>query len=438
MIAMLTFLVVAYFSRTLVNSQIEYASTGNGRADILAKSAGEIIVGDFKAEIVAGSDPVVPTDSLAPIYKPRNPINAIPAVSRYTGFPNPAPGTVSTYVNLVKQSTGRFFPATTDYPNATPVIQTATLDTTDVPSQNRKAVINKRWDDPIGANGYGLLPMGPLLLVSPPDQTFTRFYTNAMLPHWVVMTRQGVPASQALSTLPPDWKNYSPNNPSAAIGRFAYNVYDVSGLLDVNTAGYPESGNSVPPATAVGQKGTLGLAQLSLIPGIDNATNATQFVQTWRNLASGTNPNDYLAYLGFPKNGAADLTVNPFFMFGPKSGYSKLAAGTSSADNRLLGRQDLIRLAIKLPLDNKGVPISKVPTYGLGITSLAYLTHFSREANAPSWAPLYNASDPALGGSDGTASSGPAPYAYKANADSPSVPNRFFPKVRVPAGASTS
>jgi hypothetical protein len=52
-------------------------------------------------------------------------------------------------------------------------------------------------------------------------------------------------------------------NPQFVIGRFAYNLYDTSGLLDINAAGQP---TGYPSKERVGEKGSLIMADLASLP----------------------------------------------------------------------------------------------------------------------------------------------------------------------------
>jgi hypothetical protein len=59
---------------------------------------------------------------------------------------------------------------------------------------------------------------------------------------------------------------------------------------------------------------------------------------------------------------------------GPKCGFQKITSNATSSDNRLLSRQDLIRLATN-------------GSNGITTNALPYLTHFSRAVSAPSLSP---------------------------------------------------
>ena len=216
------------------------------------------------------------------------------------------------------------------------------------------------------------------------------FPSASAAPCWVVVTRSGPTNAAGLSfgatgnTL----NNASAGNPNWAVGRFAYAVYDVGGLLDVTVAGHP-SGLSAAVVQAL--KGTLAGADLSGL-GID-----ADKLTAWRNAATvGAYPDYVTNYLS--TNGAR--AVYP-------------------GDTTFLSRQDLIQAA------KKGVA-------GLSTSVLTNLTVFTREKDAPSWGPSYNAAD--LGGNNGAGSV----YAYKDNALATASTNRFVPAVRFANGATVT
>jgi hypothetical protein len=68
-------------------------------------------------------------------------------------------------------------------------------------------------------------------------------------------------------------------------------------------------------------------------------------------------------------------TSNSFYNLGPKCGFQKITSNATSSDNRILSRQDLIKLAT-----NGG--------NGIATDALPYLTHFSRTVSAPTWSPV--------------------------------------------------
>jgi len=106
-------------------------------------------------------------------------------------------------------------------------------------------------------------------------------------PSWVYVTRSGpksptapAPYNATLAQM----KNASdPANPDAVIGRFAYVMYDISGLLDINVAGAPLSGASLAEPT-YGEKGSSAFANLSALfssTAVASAGNAANFL-AWK------------------------------------------------------------------------------------------------------------------------------------------------------------
>lgn len=203
------------------------------------------------------------------------------------------------------------------------------------------------------------------------------FNTHA-LPDWILVTRGAGarPFAEFNATLK------DPLSEDFVIGRYAYTVYDVSGLLDITVAGGPPVGNAGgaqdPDVLNFKSKSTLAFADLSRIPGI---TDVSAFIE-WRNRASR---EDFAAHV-FP----TPFRLRDFRV-------------TATGDDNFLGRRDLIRAAERGDL-------------GIREEALPYLTVFSRMKNAPAWRPGLNLA---------------APYQYEANANEPSSKNRNLPLVRV-------
>src|SRR6188472_1622106 len=95
-VVMLTGLAVAYLSRATTDRQLAHTSFHDTDADLLARSALDIVVGDFKQEIQNGSTLVSGT------FVPTSPANVVPMRSG-----NPAiPGleTTDPIPNLIRRS----------------------------------------------------------------------------------------------------------------------------------------------------------------------------------------------------------------------------------------------------------------------------------------------------------------------------------------------
>src|SRR5438477_5770053 len=83
-VVLLTGVVLAYFSRTTTDRQLAQSSFNDTDADLLARSALDIVVGDFKQEIVNGSTNIAPA-GVAAFYSPAPAANVVPK-----GSGNPA------------------------------------------------------------------------------------------------------------------------------------------------------------------------------------------------------------------------------------------------------------------------------------------------------------------------------------------------------------
>src|ERR1700752_4848884 len=80
-VVLVTGLALAYFTRTTTDRQLAQSSYNDTSADLLARSALDIVVGDFKQEIVNGSSIVTPTPGTTTIYIPTPAANVIPVYS---------------------------------------------------------------------------------------------------------------------------------------------------------------------------------------------------------------------------------------------------------------------------------------------------------------------------------------------------------------------
>ena len=388
LIVLITFAVVAYFSRTMSNRRIEHATSSAVRADTLAVAAAEIVVADVRTEIVSGSDPA-PT-SRGP-FVPTSAAHMVPArtLAAATMLSNP------NFNGLVKQSTSRFFPVG-GY-SAAPMIATATTSDTTLPSANGRTVSVARWNTPALNSGSG-------------------FTSSAECPHWLLIDREGIAPSQVWST---DYANYAPGNARAVIGRFAFNVYDVGGLLDANVAGHPVFSTPLTDAQIQQLKSTESGATFynhtsgaSIIPGF-GAASQSNFVNQWRfSSTSGSSANFFLDFMSrtIPWN-LASPPVPPTFA---DSGFMRPTVAPDRATNRVTPssssntgaytRQDLLRLT---HASGNYMPVAALP----------YFTHFSREVNSPSWTPSQDASS--LGGDDAGGT-----YAYFTNRNEGTATNR--------------
>ena len=252
-VVLLTGLGLAYFSSSTTDRQLAHSSYNDTSADLLARSALDIVVGDFKQEIVNGSSPTpVPGNngsycSPTPIYIPKDTgsgaaANMIPR--RNNVF--------ATIPNLIRRSL-RSETALWPDQSVGPAIgsRASAVNSQDNPSANGRYINSTRW------NAHYLVPKGNTATTdSSPIPAFT-----GATPDWVFVTNNG----PTVITAPSD----------AVIGRYAYAVYDEGGLLEINVAGYPAPPTPLPAYVShVGRKGALSWANLTaLAPSVGTALN---------------------------------------------------------------------------------------------------------------------------------------------------------------------
>jgi hypothetical protein len=352
MVVLLAGVALAYFSRTTTDRQLAQSSYNDTSSDLLARTALDIVVGDFKQELLAH-----------PTVTPGPPFYIQPA--RYGDASIP---------NLIRRSF-----------SGDPTNRTSTVSSTS-PSANGRSISTTRW------NSHYLIPRGaPSDLNTNPSPTPT-----FVAPDWVLVTGQG--PAQAPS-------------PSAVIGRYAFAVYDEGGLLDMTLAGYPSWTNCVPTSTSptptpwllnVGRKGIMAFADLTALPAASSTFTQSQVdnIVGWRNYAmtqrtpfpsfgnfSYAGEQDcakqdwygsYLLYFGDPPfsiESLSDKLLASTYPFTSVSNYMYPTPApnvTPRTDQALTTRQELLRLRSSLNISQN---------------VLQYMGTFSRERNrpAPDW-----------------------------------------------------
>ncbi len=344
LVVLLAGLALAYFTRTTTDRQLAQSSYNDTSADLLARSALDIMVSDFKQEILA--HPTV-TPGL-PFY-----ITPVP-------YGTPASGQTA-IPNLIRRSFSG------DPTGRTSSVNSGTA------SANGRFISLARW------NSHYLIP--------PANTTDSTPVSSFVAPDWVLMTAQG-PAQS-----PPS---------SAVIGRFAFAVYDEGGLLDMTMAGYPSwsglpntSCSPNPSATPwlvnVARKGIMAFADLTALGSAPLQSEVDKIVG-WRNYATtlqsfsgfpGTAPSftsdcvqqasygDYFTDFGLPPFTIDSLSdkllasTYPFTSIWP-------SVSNGRTDQSLMTRQELLRLQRSI---------------GFSQNVLQYMGTFSRERNrpAPDW-----------------------------------------------------
>jgi len=187
-VVLLTGVALAYFSRTTTDRQLAQASYTDTSSDLLARSALDIVVRDFKQDILTGQ-PVSPTNIEPPRY-----------------------GDDASIPNLIRRSVQG-------------IGATSTISSTSV-SANGRSISTARW------NNHYLIPRRPPVSPETWDTVYSDPVPGFTPPDWVLVTAQG-----------PD----SAPVPNLVIGRYAFAAYDEGGLLDMNLAGYPTWSGNVNP-----------------------------------------------------------------------------------------------------------------------------------------------------------------------------------------------
>ena len=366
-VVLLTGLVVAFFSRTTTERQVSNSSASQAKADILARSATDIIIGDLKQEIAdpSASSSATPASGVT-IYTPKASAYMVPLRNSVS---SPSPSATPPLANLIRISMYQD-PLASSSPYKAVKTAASNVNSTKNPSLNGRSISLARW------NSHYLLPRFNPSSISidstPPSPLPSPYNPNTAVSNGFT---------------PPDWVMVTTNGPTAqttpdptTVGRYAYAIYDEGGLLDVNVAGYPSpsptpTGTPVPP-----YKSSLAYADLSLLPTSATGTVPSTQVNNlvgWRNFAT-TNPSGSLsgnyafnALAATRYNNYILSASNGFLSINPQPSPSPVTA-TSRTDQVFTSRQALLRFR---------------RATGLSQNVLQYLGTFSRDLNQPSFAP---------------------------------------------------
>lgn len=321
-IVLVSILALVFLSRSTSELQGSNMSSGMVQNEILTITAIETILGDIRQEMAAGAEN---EPSATEAMEVRNPEAMIPAKVLTDGI---SP-TAQNFLNLVKQSVAgkAFYPAGASRASGV---------NTESEALGGRTVPAEKWNKVRLTGGTGFASGG--------SQT----------PNWILVQRRGVQEVGA-TTFSPTFADAAATNQDYVIGRFAYNIYHVGGLLDVNVAGYDTSDATA--VTDAEKKGGSSWADLNVIPGIEDGDALVQ----WRN-AAPSQPSSYLIKLQE--------------WSGPNGFLLPYSDGTAS-DRLFFSRQDLLNYQKEFPSV-------------LSEDALQYLTTFSRDLNQPSFAPEPN------------------------------------------------
>ena len=338
-LVLLSGVILAYFSRTLDQRRVSAMSATNTRATLLGESAIQLIIGDLLTEIEAGSDP----DTLAAgnrtiLSRVMQPTMVSTAAPVRSVAPSIVPQrAASDAVNIVKKSRagipfytpeGWYADIPVPKPNPIPGPTRASAVSTLSPSLNGRFVSAEDWKK-------------PRLLTTAEETSFTP-------PDWIYLDRDGKNPTDFSSSALDKLKDQAPANRDFAVGRFAYVIYDVGGLIDINIVGNSLGG------VENARRGRLH--QISLENGIAGIPIPKfQEFLTWRAASSKSNASSAAGDNG---------------LFDPHRTFLEVPQG----DQAFLNRQDLIKFTARTGTQ---IPAAALP----------YLTTFSRELTAPAFRP---------------------------------------------------
>src|SRR5438105_12550892 len=185
-LVLLSGIVLAYLSRTTSDRKLAHGTFSENRADLLARSALDVVVGDLKQEIVIGS--TKSTFNGYTIYTPTSNANMLP---KRSGNPTPSPsGAADPIPNLVRRS---WF-SDSNLSSQIRSRASAVNSTTDVPLNTRSIGI-ARWNKHYFVPRYD--PSSTSVDSTPPSPYAAQFNPNPIVntgfksPDWVLVTRNG-------------------------------------------------------------------------------------------------------------------------------------------------------------------------------------------------------------------------------------------------------
>ncbi len=308
-LVLVTVAAVAFFSRAIGNRLIESSRANQVQSEQLARSGVDFVSAQILTDITSNSTAVAVGNST--IYRPNNATDMVPARSITSALVGDAQ-----FNNLVRQSLGGNSSAD--------------------PAPNGRAITATAWNAPMLLGGSGFLSI-------------------STVPTWIYLNRDGTTSTTA--------------NASTTVGRFAFNAYNIGGLLDINAFGHGASFSPDNKKT----KGSPISAVLDALPGISAAAtksnNSTSWPPTWRITGD---------WAGVTYNGTGNATDSHKYYLG--TGWRIPFSQNGTATHRFFAsRQDLIRYAKANP--------STFTINGTQIPALQYLTHWARDVDLPTHEP---------------------------------------------------
>jgi len=413
-VVLLTVVVLAMLSHSLLNRMISNASSNVTKTDLYGHGAIDQIIGDLRQEIVAGSTATTITSGsvTSTIYRPSSVAAAVP----YNSGPYTTTVFNTTFPNLVKEST--YNVAFEPYDSSVPSRACNVLTTT--PSLNGRYVSTTRWNKAL------LLPKlsatfsggtgGTATTVSD-SGTSTTPVNSFVAPDWILTTPNGSIPTTTLNTSSTDLVNSNTNPKSASyvVGRYSYVIYNEGGMLDANVAGCPAkttaTGWTSTDTAILSRKGPSAFADLTQLPGIADLTtmegsNRGQHIVDsllgWRNAASAASSPSGLPKV-FPTyafSNSTDVNIGNYFAYllelssnfmstgytAPYGPYTDPNTGQVLTDQAFTSRQQMINFFENTIAQKEGAtPLATEQAYLQD--AMMYLGTFSRTLNQPSYWP---------------------------------------------------
>ncbi len=305
LLVLITGLLLAFLSRVQTQRKVEDSSARRAQAEVLARTGLEYVRLSLAREITDPANSEELTVSTTParyVYRPLSAAKMWPAKTI-----QPALNTLDTQSHMqaiIKQSVAAFDP------------RCSTLSTTTA-DRNGVSIDFRRWVAPyFHYSGGG-------------------FTTAAQAPNWLYFSEDG------------------PSQTPPYLGRVAFNVYHLDGLLDISNAGYPAALNG----------------NRAAINALKNSVAGADLSQAW--FYSSADPRTPQALVAM-RSPVSSQTAEEFYqaITSNTNGHLTPAQG----DTHFLGRLDLLRF---------------IETSGIGIQKPAAgdLTAWTRALDAPSWQP---------------------------------------------------
>ncbi len=199
---------MAYLLRATTDRQLAHTSYNDTAADLLARTALDIVVGSLKREIVLANAGAV------------TPINIQPQRS----------GDDTSIPNLIRRSVRNDPIPLPGVPSQASAVSSGPVNSA---NPQRGEITSARW------NSHYLIPRA-----STTDTIDSTPVSSFVAPDWVFVTRNGPVAFSAWQN---NLKDPTSTNTNYVVGRYAFAVYDEGGLIDVNVGGFPNYANLTRP-----------------------------------------------------------------------------------------------------------------------------------------------------------------------------------------------